>query len=241
VPEPSDAAPPPTAAIADWGLASAAAVVERMIELGRAGTAGLRLSFPVNGAPPGGGPGPLPTDPRAPATETEPAPEVDPAERAKQARRFRADAERLVELYADWTRMLVDGAASLAEQAVGAAPADGSAPRGAAAVSDALVLGPASAGATTTASAWLHVLDGPAAAPAPLHATDLVAHHGGAVPGEALTCTPSALHTAAARTTSEIRVTVQVPGETGPGTYHGHLLAEGLPEVVLALRLEVVA
>jgi hypothetical protein len=226
--------PPGASAIAEWGLASAAAVVERMLELGRSGATGLRLDFPVNGA----APGPLDGAPAAEAAAdaTEP---TDPAERAKQARRFRADAERLVELYAEWTRMLVDGAASLAEQAAGISPSAGS-PEGEPAPS-ALVLGPASAGATTTTSAWLHVLDGPAAAPAALHATALVAHDGAAVPGSACTCTPAVLETSAARTTSEIRVSVRVPDGTRPGTYHGHLLADGLPEVALALRLEVVA
>lgn len=235
MPEPTEPAPAPT--VSDWGLASAAAVVERMLELGRAGASGLRLSFPVNGAPPGGrsadGVRPEEGVPHA----DEPA---DPVERARQARRFRADAERLVELYADWTRMLVDGAASLAEQAVGAAP-PGGADESATGASGVLVLGPASAGATTTTSAWLHVLDGPAAAPAALRSTDLVAHDGSVVPGVALTCTPPVLETSAARTSSEVRVSVVVPANTAPGSYHGHLLASGLPEVVLPVRLEVVA
>lgn len=230
--DPTEPTPSP---IADWGLSSAAAVVERMLQLGRAGASGLRLSFPANGAAPG-------TDGVAAdgeAADGAAGELLDPVERARQARRFRADGERMVELYADWTRMLVDGAASLAEQAVGVVPIGGTGePQ---AVTGVLVLGPASAGATTTSSAWIHVLDGPAAAPAELHATALVAHDGASVPGAALTCTPGQLDTAVVRTSSEVRVTVVVPAGTAPGSYHGHLLAAGLPEIALAVRLEVVA
>jgi hypothetical protein len=198
----------------------------------------MRVSWPVNGAQvfspwATGAAGSVPAD------EVEPdAPTGGEAEeRTRAARRFRADAERIAELYADFTRMLIDGAASLAEQAVGAPPAAdgrGSGP-------EVLILGPASAGATTTASAWLHVLDGPPAPPAPVHATDLVAHDGGRVPSAALRCVPDHLDTTTARRTAEVRVTVTVPADTPPGSYHGHLLASGLPEVVLPLRLEVVA
>ncbi len=238
--------------IAAAGLASAAAAVERMLALGRAAASGIRLPLPVNseqalaawglGAlvpePDGAPPGDEATG-VADAGEGAGDDAADPTERARPARRFRADAERLVEMYAEWTRMLVDGAASLAEQAVGVAPMAGPSSGDSAAAG--LVLGPASAGATTTTSAWLHVLDGPAAAPAPLHATDLVAHDGSVVPGTAVACTPALLDTSVARSSTEVRVSAVVPAGTAPGTYHGHLLARGLPEVALALRLEVVA
>lgn len=235
--------------VAAAGLASAAAVVERMLELGRAAASGIRLPLPANseqalaafGFPGVGGNGSAPDGGgnHEDGERDEGGEAVDPAERARQARRFRADAERLVELYADWTRLLVDGAASIAEQAAGMAPA--AAGPGPSAGGDVLVLGPASAKATTTASAWLHVLDGPSAAPAALHATDLVAHDGSVVPAIAVGTTPTHLETSDARSTSEVRVTVVVPEGTAPGSYHGHLLATGLPEVVLPLRLEVVA
>jgi hypothetical protein len=223
-PEPMD--------IATAGLASAAAVVERMLELGRAASSGLWLRLPPNGveaALPLGGPD-------AGDGEGDDGAPPDPLGRARQARRFRADAERVVELYADFTRMLVDGAASLAEQAAGLPATNGRA-----AGADVLVLGPASAGATTTTTAWLHVLDGPTAPPAPLHASDLLSHAGAVVKATSVRCTPDHLDTSTARQAAEVRVTVTVPKGTAPGTYHGHLLATGLPEVVLALRLEVVA
>jgi hypothetical protein len=37
----------------------------------------------------------------------------------------------------------------------------------------------------------------------------------------------------------EIVVTVAVPERTRPGTYHGHILATSMPEVSLAVCLEV--
>ncbi len=216
--------------VAALGLATAASVVERMLELGRSATSGLRLPLPGNVDPPraasdaGNEPGSTTDD--------------DRTERARQARRFRADAERLVELYADWTRLLVDGAAALAEQAVGGESGRDGRESGLSAI---LVLGPVSAGSTTTTSAWLHVLDGPPTSPATLRATDLVAHDGATVPSSAVASLPTMLDTSVARSSREVRVTIAVPPATPPGAYHGHLLAHGLPEVALPVRLEVVA
>jgi hypothetical protein len=52
---------------------------------------------------------------------------------------------------------------------------------------------------------------------------------------------PPRLDTSEARTSTAVAVTVSVPDGVRPGTYHGHLLAEGLPEVVLPLVIEVVS
>jgi hypothetical protein len=89
------------------GLASAAAVVERMLELGRAAASSFRLPLPANSEQALAAFGLSGTAPDA-VVDGEPLEDGDPAERARQARRFRADAERVVELYAEWTRMLVD-------------------------------------------------------------------------------------------------------------------------------------
>jgi hypothetical protein len=215
--------PQGTPDVAVLGLEAAAAVVERMLAIGRGAAAGIRLPFPPNGEPPA----PAPAGPGAAE-----APTAAPTP-AQQARRFRADADRLVELYAEWTRLLVDGAATLAEQA---AQEGAAAPGG-----DILVVGPVAAGTSSTASAWLHVLDGPTSLPAPLHTTTLVAHDGATVPRSAVAFDPPFLDTSAARTTHEIRVSVSVPSDTRPGRYHGHVLATGLEEVALAVRVEVVA
>jgi hypothetical protein len=222
---PDDRSPNPD--LARLGLQAAAAAVERMLELGRSAASGLRVPLAPNGEPPVGNgfTGAPPDEPPAP----------DAPDLAALSRRLRADSERLVELYASWTRALVDGAASLVEQASGLPTAHGGAGH------ETLILGPAAAGTTTSASAWLHVLDGPPAPTSALHATDLVAHDGSCVPGAAVTCAPPSLETDSTRTTTEVTVSARVPPGAGPGVYHGHLLASGLPEVALALRLEVVA
>ena len=212
--------------IARAGLEAAAAVVERMLELGRRGSSGIDIPIAPNQEAPSS-PGTAAGDR---ATEEGP-----PADLTKMSRRLRADAERLVELYATWTRALVDGAANLAEQAMQGGARD-SAP-----AATALRIGPAARGTTTRAEAWLHVLDGPPGPPARVHATDLVAHHGDRIPGDLVSTTPAVLDTAASRTSEPVAVSVAVPDRVRPGTYHGHLLAEGLPEIALPIVLEVVS
>jgi hypothetical protein len=210
--------------VARAGLEAAAAVVERMLELGRAGASGLRIPVPPNQQPP--------QPAAAPDGSTSSA--ADPADLTRMSRQLRADAERLVELYATWTRTLVDGAAQLAEQALERAPRSR-------ASDGALRIGPAARGTTTSAEAWLHVLDGPPGPPARMRASDLLAHHGDVIPGGHVSTTPAVLDTTAARTSTGVTVAVAIPDGVRPGTYHGHLLAEGLPEVVLPVVVEVVS
>jgi hypothetical protein len=139
-------------------------------------------------------------------------------------RRLRADAERLIDLYAEWTRLLVE--VSL----------DGAAPTRS---PDVLTLGPVAPAGTAQATVWFHVLDGPGAGPATLRATDLTAHDGSRVLARAVGFDPPALPTGSPRTSHEVAVRVSVPRRTRPGLYHGHLLAAGLAEVSLPVRLTV--
>ena len=157
--------------------------------------------------------------------ETGAPPEVPAVDRKIQLRRARADAERVLDAYGDWARQLLDGVFGLAEGTAGP---------------EALVLGPVTAGAVTTADLWLQAPPGRVTAPASLCMTDLTAHDGAVVPAGAATFDPPALVSGdgAAPATS---VQVAVPTGTAPGAYHGHVLAHGLPEVALAVRLEVVA
>jgi hypothetical protein len=214
VPEPRGPDPRPIDHdLARAGLEAAATVVERMLDLGRRGASGIQVPIAPNQEAPGA---PTEADGESPTGGT-------PADLAKMSRRLRADAERLVELYATWTRALVEGAANLAEQAMEGGRRQGHAEA-------ALRLGPAARGTTTGAEAWLHVLDGPPGPPARVHCSDLVAHHGDRIDGELVSTVPAVLDTAASRTSAPIAVTVAVPDSIRPGTYHGHLLAEGLPE-----------
>jgi hypothetical protein len=218
------------------GLEAAAAVVERILELGRHGTR-MPYSFhlpaqPVDGKDSEGGPRVTGTDPDDGADAvTGVDAEVD---RAREVRRLRGDGERLLELWGEWMRVLFDAVADGAEAGVlernGAAahPAD-----------QLLLLGPVTPGDRASARAWLHVLDGPPAPPARLSATAFTAHDGAAIGAEAASFEPPSLDSFDLRSSHELVVTLAVPEGTRPGVYHGHVLATGLPEVSLAVRLEV--
>jgi hypothetical protein len=199
------------------GLEAAASVVERMLELGRQGA---RSPFPLY----------LPREPAA--GEDRGGEDGGAAEDpGREARRLRADAERLFELVGESMRVVLDVAVDAAESGTAGSNGDGAAGE--------LSLGPAGAGEEATASAWLHVLDGPPASPARLHATTLTAHDGATIESGAASFEPPLLESFDLRSSEEIEVTVAVPGDAQPGTYRGHVLAAGLPEVALPLVLEV--
>jgi hypothetical protein len=178
----------PLADIGRLGLDTAAAVVERLLDLTRTAK-DLRL-------------------PLLPATADGDA-----------ARRLRADAERLVDLYAEWTRSLVDAAISMAASA-----ADGS--------DDVLVLGPVAAGAVVTATTWLHASDGTRVRP---RATTLERDDGATIAGTAITFDPPEV-----TTSGRLSVSAAVPATATPGLYRGNILAAGLPEIALPVSLTVI-
>jgi hypothetical protein len=187
------------------GLEAAAAVLDRILALGRPGSPGVPL-IPWNGE----------------TAEPAATPAVD---RRIQLRRARADAERVLDAYGDWARQLLDGVFGLAEGGDGP---------------EALALGPVASGAVATAELWLQAPPGRVTAPAALAMTDLTAHDGATVPAGAATFDPPALVSGDGAAPAT-RLRVAVPSGTAPGAYHGHVLAHGLPEVALAVRLEVVA
>jgi hypothetical protein len=146
---------------------------------------------------------------------------------APDARQLRADAERLIDLYADWTRSLVDAAVDVST------PSNGSD------AADTLALGPVPAGEEVESTVWLHLLDGPGADQATLWSTDLTAHDGGRIGSDSVSFDPPTLEASSPRTRRDIRVRVSVPPGTPPGPYHGHVFLEGFPEVSLGLRIDV--
>jgi hypothetical protein len=187
--------------IGQVGLEMAAAVVERVLAVSR-GEGELRV--PVFG--PDGGPAP-----------------------DRNFRRLRVDAERLIDMYAEWMRTVVLGVIDLVEQR---GVQDGNR-------HDELLLGPVAQCHQASAKAWLHLLDGPAAGIATLRATDLTCHDGSIVASSCISFEPPVFDTAALRTSQEVCVGVHVPPGTAPGVYHGHVLLGGLAEVWLGLRVEV--
>ncbi|HEX6227952.1 MAG TPA: hypothetical protein VFZ41_00645 [Solirubrobacterales bacterium] len=195
------------------GLEAAAVVVERMLEFGRQSA---RAPFPLH----------LPPEPVAGQGEDG---ADGTGDRGREARRLRADAERLLELWGESMRLLLDVAADAAETSTD----------GRNGTADGLSLDPVAAGAPAIGRVWLHVLDGPPGSPARLTATAFTSHDGAAIDGTAASFEPPLLDTFALRSSQEIRVTVEVPEGTAPGVYHGHILASGLPEVGLAVRIEV--
>jgi hypothetical protein len=209
------------------GLEAAAAMVERILELGRHG-ARMPYSFhlpaqPVDGTDSNGADAGDGTD----AAGGE-------GDRAREVRRLRADGERLLEWWGEWMRVLLDAAVDGAEAGV--------AERGAAAARDGdkpLRLGPVKGGQPASGRAWMHILDGPPGPPARLSATAFTAHHGATIEGRAASFEPPVLESIELRSSHELVVTIAVPTGTRPGAYHGHILAAGLPEVSLAVRLEV--
>jgi hypothetical protein len=223
------------------GLEAAAAVVERILELGRHG-ARMPYSFhlpaqPVDGTDSNGGDALNREEEDQAADATAGADGVAAADleadRARQVRRARADAERLLEWWGEWMRVLLDAAMDGAEAGVAertAAAHAGEQP---------LRLGPVKAGRPASGRAWLHILDGPPGPPARLSATAFTAHDGATIETRAASFEPPMLDSFDLRSSHEVVVTVAVPPGTRPGAYHGHILAVGLPEVSLAVRLEV--
>jgi hypothetical protein len=224
------------------GLEAAAAVVERILELGRHGTR-MPYSFhlpaqPVDGTDSNGadaGDGADADHGVGTATDADAATGADgEGDRTREVRRLRADGERLLEWWGEWMRVLLDAAMDGAEAGV--------AERGAAAAhagNQPLRLGPVTAGQPVSERAWVHVLDGPPGPPARLTATAFTAHDGTTIEARAASFEPPVLDTFEPRSSRELVVTIAVPTGTRPGAYHGHILATGLPEVSLPVRLEV--
>jgi hypothetical protein len=218
------------------GLEAAAAVVERILELGNHGTR-MPYSFHLPAQP---------VDRKDSNGEQEVrgadadngADAVTGAEtgvdRAREVRRLRADGERLLELWGEWMGVLLDAVADGAE--AGVVGRNGAAAH---AADQLLRLGPVKPGHQVSARAWLHVLDGPPGPLARLSATAFTAHDGAAIRAEAASFEPPLLDSFDLRSSRELVVTVAVPEGTRHGAYHGHVLATGLPEVSLAVRLEV--
>jgi hypothetical protein len=203
------------------GLEAAASVVERILELGRHG-ARMPYSFhlpaqPVEGADSNG-------------TDAEAGDGAD--DRDREVRRLRADGERLLEWWGEWMRVLLDAAVDGAE--AGVADREAAKPE-----ELPLRLGPVKAGHSASGRAWVHILDGPPGPQARLRATALTAHDGGRIEAHAATFEPPMLDSFDLRSSHELGVAVAVPEGTRPGIYHGHILAMDLPEVSLAVRLEV--
>lgn len=146
----------------------------------------------------------------------------------------RTSVARALDLYADLVRRSFEGYADLIEQSLrtqgvrlGGAD-DGSA--------ELTVQAPA--GGWADGTVWLHnTTDQPALAV--LHLTSLTAHDGRVVPGTAASFEPEAVRVAAGASASA-RLALPLDA-VPPGLYRGHVLAAGLPDAALPVRLVVTA
>jgi len=139
-----------------------------------------------------------------------------------QTRQVRADAERLIDLYADWSRSMLDAAVGVVAPGPAAGPG-------------VITLGPIRRGEEDTATAWLHLEEATGAVPM-LRATDLSHPSGPAIPGATIRIEVATDGVSPRR----VDVTVPVPDDAPPGVYVGWLLGDD-PDTGLPIKVEVKA
>jgi hypothetical protein len=165
---------------------------------------------------------------------TPPSPDRTAAPSARPEPEFaqlRVDVARAMDLYGELVRRSFEGYVDLLEQRQ---RADGA--RTDAGGDGPLALRVAADGAVTAGTVWIHnTTDDPACAE--LHLTDLTAHDGKVVPSSTGCFEPAAL-TIAPGGSASARLEVVVDGFPA-GIYHGHVVAGGLPEAALPVRLVI--
>jgi hypothetical protein len=143
----------------------------------------------------------------------------------------RATMARALDLYSDLVRRSFEGYADLVEQSLRV--------RGVRLLADD---GPAelamqgAAGARVASTVWLHNTTDMTTS-ADLHLTGLTAHDGRVVPGTAANFEPATVRISAGASVA-VRLALPLDG-VGPGLYRGHVLAYGLPDAALPVRLLV--
>jgi hypothetical protein len=169
--------------------------------------------------PPDMQPSPDSADDRGPANGHEPG-----------LAQLRVTVARALDLYADLVRRSFEGYADLMDQmlrsrGVQLDSADGG-----------LLTLQGAAGARATGTVWMHNTTAQQASAIP-RLTDLASHDGLLVPASAGRFQPEVLTIEPSASTS---ATVEVNlGDVAPGVYRGHVLARGLPDVALPIRLLV--
>jgi hypothetical protein len=146
---------------------------------------------------------------------------------------LRINVARALDLYTDLVRRSFESYADLMEQTLRArgvhlkAADDGQL---------GLLTVQGAAGAEAAGTLWMHnTTDRPASAA--LRLTDLTAHDGLAVPASAGRFEPTALNIGPGVSVSA-RLALAL-GDVEPGVYRGHVLAGGLPDLALPIRLVV--
>ncbi len=152
--------------------------------------------------------------------------EID-AEEVVGSLALRASVARTLDGYADLLRRSFSAYADTIGAVIGARGADG-----------AVVALRGAPGAPAHATVWAHNVDGTSADVGALRMTALVGPGGRSVDGAAASFAPPAL-TLAAHQSASAALTVAIPPGLAPGTYDGHVVAAGLPNVAVPVRLVV--
>jgi hypothetical protein len=137
---------------------------------------------------------------------------------------------RALDLYADLVRRSFEGYSELMEQMLRSRGVEFDSGSGG------LLTLQGAAGARATGTVWMHNTTARRASAEPC-LTDLASHDGRVVPASAGRFQPTVLTIEpGAGTPATVEVAL---GSVTPGVYHGHVLARGLPDVGLPVRLLV--
>jgi hypothetical protein len=175
--------------------------------------------------PPGPPPGPDPVGYEKPANGGEPANGHEP-----DLAQLRVIVARALDLYSDLVRRSFEGYADLMDQTLRSRGVQLDSGSGG------ILTLQGAAGVRATATVWMHNTTAQPTSAEP-HLTDLASHDGRMVPASAGRFQPAVLTIGPGASTS---ATVEVAlSHVTPGVYHGHVLASGLPDVALPVRLLV--
>jgi hypothetical protein len=94
-------------------------------------------------------------------------------------------------------------------------------------------------GGRVSAHLWLHNTTPASATGLKPWCPGLTSHSGVALPSSAITCTPARVDRLDSGASADILVTAAVGDDAPAGTFHGLILADGLPDVVFPLCLRV--
>ena len=104
---------------------------------------------------------------------------------------------------------------------------------------DALVLAYVEPGGRCAARMWLHNPTSSSVSNLRFWSQGFVTHNGETLPSSAVTFNPANVPSIEPESSLEVTVSVAIPSHTIPGTYHGQILVEGLPEEVFPARVKV--
>ena len=134
---------------------------------------------------------------------------------------------------------LLDGLAAMAGELATRSGLNGADPRRPVVV---MVARPTSSGSTApsgSAVLWIHNTTPETVSEVTFVTGDLVGSHGGHLPASAVRFTPARVVAVDGGSSLPVTVTVTVPPSTGPGVYHGVVVATGIDADPLHLRIEL--